>query len=148
MPILGTVSSGYVEPVYTLAQTFDSSGTYTVPAGVTKITIAGVGGGGKGSSSIGSNTGGSGCGGGGAGASFLVRDITVTSGQTYTVTVGGQAGATSFGSIITANGGANVPNPFTSGWPSGGAGGNNSGPNVGVSDSLINGISGGGGGDT
>jgi hypothetical protein len=40
MPIIGTVgSSYYVPPVYALAQTFDSSGTFTIPAGKTQMAI-------------------------------------------------------------------------------------------------------------
>jgi len=48
MPILGTVSSSFTEFPYTLSQTFNTSGTYTVPAGKTKIATLLVGGGGGG----------------------------------------------------------------------------------------------------
>jgi trimeric autotransporter adhesin len=108
MPIIGTVSSGYyVEPVYTLAQTFDSSGTFTVPAGVTKIALVGVsaGGGGGAYAFFDSPSGGSG------GVAFIHKDVSTAGGTTFTVTVGSggnsasAGGALTFGNVFTANGG-------------------------------------------
>jgi len=115
-------------PTYALSQTFNASGTYTVPEGTTKIALVGVGaggGGGAGNSAVwnSSNTSGGG-GGGGGGGLFIIREISVTPGTTHTVTVGalgvggyvnhnqdwrgnsGSAGGQSlFGNILIANGG-------------------------------------------
>ena len=68
MPILGTVSSGYVEMPYELSQTFNTSGTYTVPAGKTKVAVYVIGGGGGTGLSPYTNRGMPCAGGGGAGA--------------------------------------------------------------------------------
>jgi hypothetical protein len=82
-------SSNSVTPVsvYALSQTFNSSGTYTVPSGITKLAVFGWGGGGGGSigGSAADGHGGSG-GAGGGGVAF--SDLTVTPGQVYTITVG------------------------------------------------------------
>jgi hypothetical protein len=72
-------------------QTFTSSGTFTVPAGVTEITVELWGGGGSG----GNVQGGSGGGGGGA---YTRAVLTVAPGNSFTVTVGG-------GGVATASGG-------------------------------------------
>ena len=76
-------------------QTFSTSGSFTVPAGVTAITVEVWGGGGAG----GGATGNPSAGGGGAGGSY-VKNIgyTVIPGNTYTVTVGtGGTGSTTAG---------------------------------------------------
>ncbi len=65
-------------------QTFNSTGTFTVPAGVTQVTVEAWGAGGRGGARSGS-AGGSGGGGGGA---YSRKVITVTPSSTYTVTVG------------------------------------------------------------
>lgn len=65
-------------------QTYDASGTFTVPAGVTQVTVEAWGAGGHGGSRSGS-AGGSGGGGGGA---YARKVISVTAGSTYTVNVG------------------------------------------------------------
>jgi len=97
---------------------FTSSGTFTVPAGVTKVYVSMCGGGGGGGGGGSNRKGGPG---GGAGAYFK-KPVTVTPGATYTITVGaggaggagsttvngqpGQAGGTSsFGSLLSATGG-------------------------------------------
>jgi hypothetical protein len=77
-------------------QVFTSSGTFTVPAGVTKVKVTVVGGGGSG------GTGGSGGGGGGA-AIEIISGLTPAS--TVTVTVGGASGTSSFGAYCSATGG-------------------------------------------
>jgi phage-related tail fiber protein len=104
------------------SQTFTTSGTFTVPVGVTKILIQGwhAGGGGGGMGYNGNNSGRSG--GGGAsvrGDSFI---LSVTEGQQFTVTIGsggaggaynvqpnsgGTGGTTTFGSyrFLGASGG-------------------------------------------
>ena len=112
------------------AQTFSSSGTFTVPTGVTSITVEVWGGGGRGGSrTFGSpdNTGFGGGGGGGYSRSVL----NVTSGATYAVTVG--AGSTSNATpggdswfdnntVLLARGGSTVANNTTTGANGGAAG--------------------------
>ncbi len=92
-------------------QTFDTSDTFVVPAGVTSITIQAWGGGGgggfiSGPASLASYTG-------GGGGSFCSGTVTVTPGQSYAVTVGsgggqgvngGPSSVTGF-ATLTANGG-------------------------------------------
>jgi hypothetical protein len=77
MPILGTVSSGYVEPVYTLAQTFNASGNYTVPAGVSAIAVYVHGSSGAGftGSPVSQFRGGHGGGGGSGGSLAFLKNI-------------------------------------------------------------------------
>ncbi|MFN5224044.1 MAG: hypothetical protein ACK5DJ_07655, partial [Bacteroidota bacterium] len=73
-------------------QTFTSSGTFTVPAGVTQITVECWGGGGSGGGT-GANTAKGG--GGGAGGSYASSVLTsLTPGTIYTVTVGGTKAGT------------------------------------------------------
>lgn len=106
-------SNTFSAPGYGLQQTFNASGTFTVPTGVTALALAGWGAGGGGSSGGGgstyngySGTGGPGAGGGGK---FIIQSIPTTAGTNYTVTIGAfgtanvNAGATSFGNILTAN---------------------------------------------
>jgi hypothetical protein len=82
-------------------QKFTSSGTFTVPAGTTKVWATVVGGGGQGGSSgftLGINFGGT------AGA-YLTEQVTVTPGATVSVTVGaGNGNASSFGSLSASGG--------------------------------------------
>lgn len=107
-------------------QVFTSSGSFTVPSGVTKIEVEVRGGGGGGGGSAGSRT--SGPGQGGCGGGYGKQVLTVTAGSTHAVTVGvggaggafyyadGTAGGTStFGTLISATGGGG-------GRASGGAG--------------------------
>ncbi len=118
--LLFTASIGVAQTT----QTFNSSSTFVVPAGVTSITVEAWGGGGKG----GDRTS-AGAGGGGGGGAYSKRLVTVVPGNTYTVTVGagsstnGQNGGDSwFGSNTTvlAKGGNSVGNNTSSG-SSGGA---------------------------
>lgn len=86
--------------------TFTASGTWTAPAGVTSaqvVLVGGGGGGGGGSQNV--------AGGGGAGGQVIVRNLTVTPGTTYNVTIGagGQGGQ---GAI---NGAADVVNTLPGG---------------------------------
>src|SRR6478735_3121654 len=75
-------------------QTFNSSGTFTVPAGVTSITVEVWGAGGAG----GGATGNPGAGGGGAGGAYVKNTFTVTPGTSYTINVGnGGSGGTGSG---------------------------------------------------
>lgn len=106
--------------VYVNEQIFTSTSSWTVPAGVAsaQVILVGAGGGGGGGSR---DT----AGGGGGGGAVVVKNLTVTPGTTYTVTIGagGQGGqgaitsasdvantlpganggATSFGTITIAN---------------------------------------------
>jgi hypothetical protein len=118
------------------SQVFTSSGTFTVPTGISAVKVTVIGGGGGGS---GSNYGlGGGSGGGGAGVA--VRWITgLTPGGTVTVTIGtagsagtatptsgGAGGTSSFGAYASATGGSGGV-PFTISLPpAGGAGGTGS----------------------
>lgn len=65
--------------------TYNSSGTWLCPAGVTNVAVECWGGGGAGG---GNTTGADGAGGGGGGAYSASTTIAVTPGNTYTVTVG------------------------------------------------------------
>ena len=80
------------------SQEFVSAGTYTwtVPAGVTSISVAGVGGGGGGSQKSAGGTGGAG------GALTYVNTVSVTPGDTYTVVIG--AGGTTGGNFGVSGG--------------------------------------------
>jgi len=129
-----TASTG----VFSNIQVFTASGTFTVPAGVTKVkaTVVGGGGGGAGTNSgygAGYNGGGSGGAGGAA-----IGVFSVTPGTAYAVTVGaGGAGGTgaspptngtvggtsSFGSFASATGGGGgINNGGSNAGSAGGAG--------------------------
>jgi hypothetical protein len=106
-------------------EVFTSSNTFTVPAGVTNLTVEAWGGGGKGGSrtSGGGNFGG----GGGGGGAYASKNITVVSGS-YTVTVGlgstdnGTNGGDSWFSTdgtILAKGGFTVNNNVNTGGSGG-----------------------------
>jgi trimeric autotransporter adhesin len=98
------------------SQTFNTAGTFTftVPAGVTSITVSTWGGGGAGGGVTGGNPR---AGGGGEGGSFVRGTIAVTPGTPFTVVVGSggtastgngtSGGSSTFGSgLFTAIGGA------------------------------------------
>ncbi len=151
------------------AQTFTTSGTYTVPPGVTSIVVnvwGGGGGGGGGNSSC--TAQGSGSGGGGGG--FAQSTLTVTPGEVYTVTVGaggtagpyqadgGPGGSSTFtgvGGTVSATGGGQGLNALGCGTVNGGVGGTGTSGTIlfsggngsqGISPSGITGIGGGGAG--
>lgn len=86
-------------PVYSLVQTFNSSGNYTIPSGATRLAVYVRGAGASGGSSS-QATGGVG-GKGGTIAKF--EDVSVSSGTNYTVTIAGSGGSTSFGNLLTVN---------------------------------------------
>ncbi|MBL7905596.1 MAG: DUF11 domain-containing protein [Bacteroidales bacterium] len=100
----------------TTSQTFTSGGSFTVPDGVTSITVECWGGGGAGGGARGNPA----AGGGGAGGSYAKKVIMVTPGTSYTVTVGtGGAGSNN-------NGAAGNPSWFGTAatvYAQGGAGG-------------------------
>ena len=107
--------------IYQLVQTFTSSGTFTIPAGKSRLALIGSGGGGAGANgSDFYNSSQPAPGGGGGGGVFSVRELTVVPGDTYSVTIGaggnigsygssfnpGNAGGTTnFANFVTANGG-------------------------------------------
>jgi hypothetical protein len=124
-------------------QVFTSSGTFTVPAGVTKAKVTVVGGGGSGGTA--SNDGQAAAtvrgapGGGGGCAMEVVGGLTPFG--TVSVTVGGANGTSSFGAFCSATGGANGANATrTSANPAGGAGGAGSGGqlNINGNDGFAN----------
>ncbi|MBW8332176.1 MAG: hypothetical protein K0M40_09165, partial [Prolixibacteraceae bacterium] len=91
--------------------TFTSSGTFTVPAGVTSITVQCWGGGGAGGGAY------YGAGGGGGGGAYVTQNLTVSQLQIYNVTVGagGAGGSNANGnngraSIVTGPGGTVTAN--------------------------------------
>lgn len=112
-------------------QTFTSNSTFTVPAGVTSITVELWGGGGRG----GSRTSGDnfGCGGGGGGA-YARSVLSVTPGQVYDVFVGAGSTSTAAGGdsrfrlqpagpdLVRATGGNTPGNNSTTGATGGSAG--------------------------
>jgi len=123
---LSAATNSFTQPGYTLSQTFNTSGVYTTPAGITQLAVklvgAGAGGGGGAWGSFGYNIN-AGGGGGGAGAG-IIEDIATSQGTTYTVTVpaggaggvghdgnngyqgddGSASGQTRFGNVVIANG--------------------------------------------
>jgi hypothetical protein len=104
----GRVTSATALSLFTAQNTvvFTSSGTWTVPQGVTTILVSGCagGGGGGGGGASNSTSGGAGSGGGGgAGQSVIKKTISVTPGSTITVTIGAGGSAGSGGA---ANGGS------------------------------------------
>jgi hypothetical protein len=95
--------------VGTRGQVFTSTGTFTVPAGVSAVKVTVVGGGGGGGRGLDSSS----SGGGGGGAGFGFKWITgLTAGATVSVTVGAggaqqtNGGTSSFGAYISATGGS------------------------------------------
>lgn len=112
-------------------QTFTSSGTFTVPAGVRSVDVFLVGGGGAGSHTGSAKAGG----GGGGGYTLTQKGIGVTPGQQIAVTVGAggtsslkRGGVSSFGnySVRGGNGPKNTDD-FTSGTNRGKDGGSGGG---------------------
>ncbi|WNM19021.1 LamG-like jellyroll fold domain-containing protein [Flavobacterium capsici] len=101
------------------SQTFTSSGTFTVPAGVYQVTVEAWGGGGKGGDGL--NIGN--VGGGGGGGAYSAKSIPVIPGNTYTVNVGLGATTVSDGgdswfinqSTFLAKGGKTALNNVTTG---------------------------------
>lgn len=139
------------------AQTFNSSGSFTVPTGVNQVLVYGVGGGGGGGAGCGSagaiSRGG---GGGGGGALSYLLPVAVTPGDVISVVIAaGGAGGT--GTVTNGNGGSTGGNSsFGSitfyGAPGGSGGGPNGGGGGGATGGLsaegIIHIAGGGGAST
>ena len=135
---------------------FTTSGQWKCPTGVTSVHVfvhGGGGGGGKGS-----NSGGGG--GGGGSGKMKSQTVSVTPGNTYSITIGaagtgatmgsgGSGGATSFGSLLAADGGSGGDFGSSSGGNggSGGAGGGGGGGYDGSGGSGGTGSHGGNGGN-
>jgi hypothetical protein len=130
--ITGVFGTGKVQFIY-------ESQTFVVPAGITSLRVRVWGNGGS--------TDAQGRGGGGAGG-FAMKTITgLTSGASISATIGTARGATnSFGSYVSATGGANTDNSTTGGAGGAGIGGdiNNTGGKG--QDNTNNTTWGGGGG--
>lgn len=113
-------------------QGFISSGTFIVPANVTKIMVELWGGGGGGGSGYTSSTNVFTGGGGGSGG-FANNVFNVTPGASYPVTIGSgggngaSGGATSFGALMIAGGGSPGGAASATGDGIGGSGGSTSG---------------------
>lgn len=117
---------------------FTSSGSFTVPPGVTTLYISAVaGGGGGGAGAGGTSATGSGGGGGGAGASVLKLAKTVSPGETLTITVGGagsgSSGAGSSGGTTSVSGSVSGLLQTLTGGTGGAAGTNATGGSAGGS---------------
>jgi hypothetical protein len=117
--------------------TLTSSGTWTVPAGVTSVSVLAVGGGGGGGGGVTASTVGSGGGGGGGGVVYA-QNYPVTPGAPITVTVG--AGGVSGGAANGSNGGAGGNSVFDALTALGGGGGGS------YNGGSVNGTTGGSGG--
>lgn len=114
----------------TNSQIFTGNGTFTVPAGVSRLYISLVGGGGGGGGSDNINVG---AGGGGGGAALLMVPYAVTASQSCAVVVGAggaggdnthngsNGGVSSFDSVLVVNGGSGGAQDATP--AAGGAGG-------------------------
>lgn len=124
------VSSAAASSVSSI-QAFTSDGTFTIPAGVTKVKVTVVGGGGGGTTATQST----GQGGGGAGGAAIKVITGLTPGGTVAVTVGlggaaETAGSTSsFGAYCSATGGARAAVRTNNVGP-GGAGGTGTGGDI------------------
>lgn len=129
---------------------FTSNGSFTVPAGVTKVWLSGCGGGGGGGGAGGAsanNTGGGGAG-GGAGKPVIRQPYTVVPGATLNITIGGagSGGNGSSGGGTASNGTAGGNTVITGmvggtvtlngGGGGGGANSSSSGGNGGLSPSV------------
>lgn len=116
----------------TTTQTFTTSGTFTVPPGVTTIQVEAWGGGGAGG---GTTNAARATGGGGAGGTYTLNSsVAVTPGQVITVTVG--AGGVG---VSNANGGAGGTSTFASTIPVTAAGGGGGARNTGATNLTLNG---------
>ena len=117
-------------------QVFTSSGTFTVPLGVSAVKVTVVGGGG-GSGTASGNPACTGGGGGGGTAIQWVTGLTQSSTVSVTVGVGGgiatSGGTSSFGAYCSATGGGGSASAPTGNQATvGGAGGTGSGGNINI----------------
>ena len=94
----GSFAYTHIASAATTTDTFTANGSWTAPAGVTRVIVEAWGGGGG--SAGGAN--GACCGGGGGGGAFAQKTVTVIPGTSYTVVVG--IGGTAGASTPTAGG--------------------------------------------
>ena len=134
-------------------QIFTSTGTFTVPSGVTKVWVEVRGGGGGGGGGSGSYSGG-----GGGGGQLKMQQLSVTPGASITATIGaggnggasgndGNNGNSSTFDTITASAGnfGRYDEGGYSGMTGGGNGGGSAGAGAGGAASANSGAGGGGG---
>lgn len=132
-----------LRPGFSSQLVFTASGSFTVPAGVTKVKARVLGGGGGGGGNT--STGG---GGGGGGGAYGEGIYSVTPGQVVSVTVGGgggggpnnggtasanngaSGGTSSFGTLLSATGGGGGGGSLSGGQGDAGQGGTASGGSV------------------
>jgi hypothetical protein len=129
---------------YAVTSNFNASGTYTVPSGTNMIAVSVLGGGNSGNAgnSGGGSSGGSGGNGGNGSRGVVFNSYAVTPGQSFSVTVAGASGTSSFSSLASASSnsassnvaGAQTVNGGTSG--NGGGGGSSSSGGTGNSGNL------------
>ena len=146
-----------LRPGFSSIQSYTSSGSFTVPAGVTRVKVTVIGGGGAG----GSNTVAPGGGGGAGGTSVAILNsmspgtvipVTVgTGGTASSGNTGGSGGTSSFGTYVSATGGLGGIGGTTYGPMAGGAGGTGVGGTINNSgsygtDCVLSGARGGDGG--
>ena len=99
----GTVSAGGATGQN--AQLFTSSGTFTIPSGVTSVKATLVGGGGGGGAGYQGTTGWAGGGGGGSGGAGITWITGLTPGNTLAITVGAGGGSNANGGNTTISSG-------------------------------------------
>jgi hypothetical protein len=133
-------------------QRFTSSGSYTVPAGVTTVWVSMCGGGGGGNGYQAA----AGCNGGGGANAVISNPLTVIPGSTHSITIGvggigttytitgGNGGSSSFGSLLTTAGGFGGAALSGGGGGAGGSGGSAGSPGIATSGGV--GVGGNGGG--
>jgi hypothetical protein len=132
-----------LRPGFSTQQSFTGSGSFTVPAGVSRVKVRAIGGGGGGGGNT--TTGG---GGGGGGGAYGEGVYSVTAGQTVSVAVGaagaggannggsvagntgGAGGASSFGAFLSAAGGTGGGGSLSGGQGDAGQGGTASGGSI------------------
>ena len=131
------------EPVAS-SELFTASGVFTVPAGVTSVSVVAIGAGGGAANAYSQYYSG-----GGGGALAYVNSIPVTSGQQVAVTVGtsvfnATGGSSSFSTQVVAGGGGKSSSGGTGGAVTTGTGGTGGSGSYGTGSGGMN--SGGGGG--
>jgi hypothetical protein len=125
-----TCNNGVLSSPAPQVATFNSSQNWTVPAGVTSVEVLVVAGGGGGGPGDNGNSGG---GGGGAGGVSYSASTAVTPGASISVTVGTggvqltKGGNSSFGSLLSAEGGGGGANGAAGSLNPGGIGGSGGG---------------------
>jgi len=133
---------------YSLSQTFNASGTYTVPSGKSKMAVYIIGGGLVNANAVGNLPRPGGAGGG----VIAFQDYTVSPSQAYTIAVGGSGGGTSSisisGTTLASVNGQGTFASNVSGWVAGNGGnGGNEGTTNGTNGNGNVGGNGGAGGN-